>query len=121
MVFGPIFQRILEEAKEEAERKRRSPYWVVCPGCGRRVVQKELIKKGCYACGWRGTEEELELAKTKSVSQPGKVSNLDKRASQNLYRTNCPNCGAEVITQQLQEKGCYICGWKDSGQWPVSS
>ena len=116
MVFGTIFQPIQDEVKKETERKRTSPYWVSCPACGRQVVKKELINKGCYICGWQGTEEELKQQKAQSINQPGKVSNSDKRASQNSYRTNCPNCGAKVITQQLQEKGCYVCGWKDSGQ-----
>jgi len=51
MVFGAIFKRVVDEAREEAEKKEKSLYWVECPSCGRRVVQKELIKKGCYICG----------------------------------------------------------------------
>ena len=53
MVFGAILKRVLVEAKEEAERKKRSSYWVECPACGRQVVKKELVKKGCYICGWK--------------------------------------------------------------------
>jgi len=56
MVFGTIFQRILDEVKEETEKKEKSLYWVRCPACGRRVVKKELIKKGCYICGWQPEE-----------------------------------------------------------------
>jgi len=56
MVFGAIFKRVVDEARKEVERKRRSSYWVECPSCGRRVVQKELIKKGCYICGWKPEE-----------------------------------------------------------------
>ena len=106
MVFGAIFKRVLDDTKGEAEKRERSPYWVICPACGRRVVKKELMNKGCYLCGWQGTEAELKEAGIKA---------LEQRGSQNSYRTNCPNCGAKVIMQQLQEKGCYICGWKDSG------
>jgi len=103
MVFGTIIQRVLDEAKEKAEKKERSPYWVSCPACGREVVKKELINKGCYLCGWQGKEDELGKAGTK---------HLDQRSCQNPYRTHCPKCGAKVITQQLREKGCYICGWR---------
>ena len=103
MVFGTIFQRVLDEAKEVVKKKERSPYWVVCPACGRRVVGRELIAKGCYVCAWQETETELKEAETKS---------LGEQESRNLYRTNCPNCEAKVIKQQLQEKGCYVCGWR---------
>lgn len=113
-VRDKVLDHVDESREAEKRKEAASKYWVRCPSCGKRVVKKELIKKGCYVCGWQGTEDELELAEAKSISQPGKVSNLDKKASQNSYRTNCPNCGAKVITQQLQEKGCYICGWKDT-------
>ena len=96
MVFGTIFKKVVDEARDGAEKKRKSPYWVVCPTCGRQVVRKELLIKGCYICGWQGTEDELE-------------GGGDRKP----YRTNCPECGAKVISHQLQEKGCYICGGKD--------
>ncbi|MDP3017277.1 MAG: hypothetical protein Q8N70_09450 [Deltaproteobacteria bacterium] len=112
-VGDKVLDHVDESREAEKRKEAASKYWVRCPSCGKRVVRKELIKKGCYVCGWQGTEDELELAEAKSISQPGKVSNLNKKTSRNSYRTNCPNCGAKVITQQLQEKGCYICGWKD--------
>ena len=111
-VGDKVLDHIDDSIDAEKRKEAASKYWVRCPSCGKRVVKKELIKKGCYICGWQGTEAELKIAEAKSVSQPGNVSNLDKKASRNSYRTNCPNCGAKVITQQLQEKGCYICGWK---------
>jgi len=103
-----VLDHIDDSIDAEKRKEAASKYWVRCPSCRKRVVKKELIKKGCYVCGWQGTEEAQELAET----QRGKLSNLDKSASQNSYRTNCPNCGAKVITHQLQEKGCYICGRK---------
>lgn len=112
MVFGPIFQAVLNEVKEETARKKGSPYWGVCPACGRRVVQKELIKNGCYACGWQGTEEDLEEAKTQSVNQRGQVSNLNTRVGPGLYRIHCPQCGRLVIREEMENKGCFICGYK---------
>jgi len=96
MVFGTVFKRVVDEAKNEAERKAKSAYWVTCPECGRQVVKKELLSKGCYVCGCQGTEDGL-------------VGRGDRKP----YRTNCPKCKAKVITKQLQETGCYICGWKD--------
>ena len=27
---------------------------VKCPQCGRLVLKSELIKRGCYLCGWKG-------------------------------------------------------------------
>ena len=96
MVFGTVFKRVMDEAKEERGKREKSLYWVVCPACGRQVVRKELLLKGCYICGWQGTEDELE-----------------GEGDRKPYRTNCPKCGAKVITKQLQEKGCYICGAKE--------
>jgi len=113
MVFGHILRAASDEAKKETVKRKNSFYWVKCPACGRRVIKNELKRKGCYICGWKDTEVGLEIAESKSVRQPGKVGNLDRNAGGNSYRINCPNCGTQVITQQLQEKGCYICGWKE--------
>ena len=96
MVFGTVFKRVVDEARDEAEKRGRSLYWVVCPACGKQVVRKELLIKGCYICGYQGRED-----------------NLDQRGDRKPYRTNCPECGAKVITEQLQEKGCFICGEKN--------
>lgn len=106
---------ILKEAQKEDEKQRKSGYWMLCLSCRRRVVKKELIKKGCYLCGWKGTAEEIELAQAKQISQlsQSKQAVLSSEI-ENIYtfRTDCPECGREVITAQLKEKGCYICGWK---------
>jgi len=112
-VGDKVLDHIDDSIDAEKRREAASKYWMRCPSCGKRVVRKELIKKGCYVCGWQGTEADLEIAEAKSVSQPGKVSNPDKKTSRNSYRTNCPKCGAKVITERLQETGCYICGWKE--------
>lgn len=104
-VGDKVLDHINDSIDTEKRKEMASKYWVRCPSCGKRVVKKELIKKGCYVCGWQGTEAELKEAEIKA---------LEQRGSQNSYRTNCPNCGAKVITQQLQENGCYICGWKGS-------
>jgi len=114
-VSGTIARAIFKEAQKEDENQRKSGYWMLCPSCGRRVVKKLLIKMGCYLCKWRGTEEEIETAQAKQLnqlSQNKQVALSAKREYIHPYRTNCPNCGREVINTQLREKGCYICGWK---------
>jgi len=115
MVFGPIFKAALNEAEKEIERKSGSLYWVECPACGRRVVQKELIKKGCYVCGWQVTEEDLELAKNQSLNQPSEESNLNTKPGCRAYRIHCPQCGRQLISEELEKKGCFICGYKPKG------
>ena len=63
------------------------------------MVKKELIKKGCYVCGWQGTEEVIELA-------------LIKKEDTHSYWTDCPKCGRRVVREELGGKGCFICGYK---------
>ncbi len=74
--------------------------------CGKRVVKRELLNKGCYVCGWHGARSEAELAQ---IFDSGEVGAED---NQETYRTNCPKCGRWVVRQELREKGCYICGWR---------
>ena len=114
-MFDPISKTILDQIKKaseeekgaEAEKLRASTYWVLCPSCGKKVAKRQILAEGCWACGWKGTEEELELAKAKRAS--GQETKLAVEAS---YKTRCPQCGRLVITKELGEKGCYICGWK---------
>ncbi len=57
MAFDPISESlwgaILKRARDEDKQDIASGYWVRCPSCSRRVVKKELIKKGCYLCDYR--------------------------------------------------------------------
>ena len=105
MVLDPISKTLLDVADQRArqqieeEKKKKNPYWVRCPACGRRVVRKELMKKGCYVCGWQKTQS--------------------KKPDSRSYRINCPGCGAKVVREELLlefesigKKGCYICGYK---------
>lgn len=98
MVLDPISKALLDGVEQcakqqtEEETKKKNPYWVRCPACGRRVVKKELVKRGCYVCGWQETRNR----------KPDHVP----------YRINCPGCGAEVIREELLKKGCYICGYE---------
>ena len=106
-----------DEARDEAEKKERSLYWVICPACGRRVVKKELMNKGCYLCGWQGTEEDLEQAGTQSVHhQQGQVSSHGTKGNTGSYRIDCPHCGRQVIREEFENSGCFICGYKASGR-----
>ena len=99
---------IRKHAEKEKEKEGKLPYWLECPGCGRRVVRKQLLSKGCYLCGWHEAGDEAELVKIMRDSQ---VRNATEEKIPS-YRTNCPQCKARVIRQELMERGCYICGWK---------
>lgn len=114
-VSGTLVNAILKNAKKEYEKQRKSGYWMLCPSCGRKVIKKRLIKEGCFLCKWKGTEEEIKAAQDEQMSQlsQSKQGVLSVK-KENLYsfKTNCSKCGRQVITEELKEKGCYICGWK---------
>ena len=94
--IDPISETLLggiaERAEEEDRKTRKTGHWVSCPSCGRRVVKKQLVRKGCFVCGWKDGDK---------ISAP--------------YRTECPNCKRVVVTSELEERGCFICGWKQAG------
>ena len=98
MVLDPISKALLDRIDQcakgqiEEEKKKKNPYWVRCPACGRRVVKKELVKKGCYVCGWQETQ--------------------NKKPDSGPYRIDCPKCGTKVVREELLKKGCYSCGYK---------
>ncbi len=113
-----VGDKALDHVDESIEAEKRkeavSKYWMRCPSCGKKVVKKELIKKGCYACGWKGTEEEIELAQVKQKSQAS--STVLKREDTHSYWTNCPECGRQVVREELEERGCFICGYKPEAE-----
>jgi len=108
----PIFEAILDEVRRDAEKDKLKegeiPYWLKCPGCGRGVVKKEILSKGCYLCGWHEARDEAELTK---IIRDSQVRNDTEEATES-YRTDCPRCKARVISHELMERGCYRCGWK---------
>ena len=106
-IFGAIVDRVCKEAEEEKVKESQSAYWLECPGCGKRVVRKGLLSKGCYVCGWHEASNEIELAKIMCDSST--TAGADKKRTS--YRTNCPRCKARVIGHELMERGCYICGF----------
>lgn len=114
MVFGKVFlDEIHKEAKRQQkrqeEKEKSSAYWVRCPACGKKVARRQILAEGCWVCEWTGTEEELELARAKSANRQE-----TRIAAGTSYKTRCPGCGSLVITEELREKGCYICGWRSS-------
>lgn len=90
-------------------RAERTRDWTRCPACNRELLKKELLRKGCYLCGWRGTEEEAENEGPGQLEEPSTLNELQGMSS---FKVDCPECGTRVIREQLAEKGCYICGWK---------
>ena len=111
MPIFAIFDRVRREAEEEKVKEGELAYWLECPGCGRRVVKKQLLSKGCYVCGWHEARDEAELVKIMpdNLAREDTIVGEEKATS---YRTNCPQCKARVIRQELTERGCYRCGWK---------
>lgn len=113
-MFGPISRTILDQIKKaadeekeaEEEKLKTSTYWALCPSCGRKVAKRQILAEGCWLCGWKGTEEELELARAR------RASGQESKPAVERYKTRCPKCGRLVITEELRERGCYICGWR---------
>lgn len=117
-IFEAIFDRVRKEAEEEKLKEGELTYWLECPGCGQRVVKKELLSKGCYVCGWHKVRSKAKLAQIMPDSQVrDDTTSREERATS--YKTNCPQCKAWVIRRELMEKGCYICGWKPEAQSQV--
>ena len=107
----------IDESKEAEKRKEAaSKYWMRCPSCGKKVVREDLVKKGCYACGWKGIESELEIieAKGKSGLRHFEVERigLPGKKQERSYYTICPKCGRKVVTEELEKKGCFVCGYR---------
>ena len=113
-VSETLLDQIRKETLKEDQKARKSGYWMLCPSCGRKIVKKELIKKGCYLCGWRGSAEEIKTAQAKQMSifEKKSTSSSVKIENRQSYRIKCPKCGREVIRKELEKKGCFICGWK---------
>ena len=124
LIGKPILDQVSKRAEDQLEQMlvdKKHRYWVQCPGCGHTVVRKELINKGCFRCGWQGTEEEIQLATPKGPSQLAKptgppqvttTTTLSEIGKMTLYKIDCPQCEAQVVREQLIENGCYRCAWK---------
>ena len=117
LVFTEYTREQLAELHKYSEeryqiRAERTRSWANCPSCGRMVLEKELTKKGCYLCGWRGKKEEIESGEMENCCRVEQADTLDEMEKIRSYRTECPECGARLIREQVIEKGCFICGWK---------
>ena len=115
LIGKPILDQIDRRAQDQLQQKlvaKTHPYWTRCPGCGRTVVRRELMNKGCFRCGWQGTEEDTMLATPKGPPQVTATTTLSEMKSMTLYKVDCPQCQTRVVREQLIENGCYLCGWK---------
>jgi len=114
-VGDKVLDHIDESIEEEKKKEAASKYWARCPSCGKKVVRENLIKTGCYACGWKGTESELEIAEAKGESGLNfeiEEVGLPRKKQERSYYTICPKCGRKVVTEEFKEKGCFICGYR---------
>jgi len=115
-VGDKVLDHIDESIEEEKKKEAASKYWARCPSCRKKVIREELVKKGCYACSWKGTESELEIAEAKGKSglkhfEVERVG-LPKKRQERSYHAICPKCGRKVITEEFEKRGCFICGYK---------
>jgi len=65
----------------------------------------ELIGVGCR----RLAEYFDQTTQSKRAQPAGPRSGSDRLRP---YRTLCPKCHAQVVTEELCSGGCYICGWR---------
>jgi ribosomal protein L34E len=102
-----VLTHIQEAQKQEQKRLEKSDYYGFCSHCGKKQIRQQLLEQGCYLCGWKGTEEELETAQAKEHSDLPNTAEEPEHA----YRMHCPNCGASVLTAEFMKKGCWRCGY----------
>lgn len=95
-MLSPLIEKVRAAQQEKQKRKATSGYWITCPSCGKSVVKKEALKKGCFVCGWRGETPSIPRAETPLLS----------------YKMTCPGCGRRVVRDALERTGCYLCGFK---------
>jgi ribosomal protein L37E len=108
-----VLDHIDESIEAEKKKEASSTYWTRCPRCGKKVVKEDLIGKGCYACGWKATKDELEIAEIKKKNAPIQFEiGLTEKKQGESYYTRCPQCGRKLITGEFKEKGCFVCGYK---------
>ena len=115
-VGDKVLDHVDESIEDEKRKEAASKYWTRCPSCRKKVVREDLVKKGCYACGWKGTEGELEIAEAKGKSDLVQFEvervGLSEKKQERFYYTICPKCGHRVVTEELEEKECFVCGYK---------
>ncbi|MBP9014949.1 MAG: hypothetical protein KBH15_00395 [Candidatus Atribacteria bacterium] len=110
-VGDKVLDYVKEAQEEEKKKLEKSEYYAFCPQCGKKLIKKDLIEKGCFVCGWKGTEEDIELAKAKKSS--GLSVGLEEIDKKRGYYQKCPKCGTKLVTEQFEKNGCYRCGYKE--------
>ena len=110
-VGDKVLDYVKEAQEEEKKKLEKSEYYAFCPQCGKKLIKKDLIEKGCFVCGWKGTEEDMELAKAKKSS--GLFVGLEEIDKKRGYYLKCPKCGNKLVTEQFEKNGCYRCGYKE--------
>jgi len=101
-----IMMDMISGAARDEDEKRTDPSYVQCLYCGGYVEKRMARERGyCYLCGTPG-EEIAEIAQRRR----------EQREDKKPYRTKCPNCGAAVVTNELLDKGCYVCGWSPTDE-----
>lgn len=105
-----VLDHVEEAQEEEKKRLEKSKYYAFCPKCGKKQIRKNLIENGCFICGWKGTEGEIDLADAKRNS--GISIGLEGVNKKMGYKIKCPKCSATVITEEFMKKGCWKCGYK---------
>jgi len=102
-MLNTIMEKVRRAEEEKRQLKKHSGYWLCCPSCGKNVVKKEFLKKGCFVCGF---------------NREGGRSTGDVIALTPSYKTHCLRCGRRVVRDAMERMGCYGCGFKpeDTGR-----
>lgn len=105
---GRVLDHVEKAQAGGRERLRKSDYYGFCPNCGKKQIKRGLLENGCIVCGWKSPKDHIEpaaikLRSTFSKAEPGRLG----------YKTECPQCGATVITEKFLQNGCWRCGYKD--------
>lgn len=110
MLFMEPFWIMMDVAMHggrDEDEKRFDPAYVQCLHCGGYVKKWDVRQRGgCFLCATSG-EEIARIAREREEA---------KKRRRNPYKRKCPQCGTKVVTKQLRERGCYVCGWKPTDE-----
>lgn len=85
-----------------------------CPNCGGELLfSPETGGFTCPYCGSAFTEEKIKALYEQREAEEGvkgQAAEAKAQASEELLRYNCPNCGAEIVTEESTAATfCYYC------------
>ena len=103
-----IGDQILDHAHAEKKTYAKRSCYAICPSCGQRQFERDLLESGCFICKWKGYSEEVELGQSKETGHP-----MESKEVSTGYKKRCPRCSALLIAASFKENGCYICGYKE--------